>query len=281
MRAVAIDIDFLKQSYFPFDDPVPYKVDEGEIMIRPISIKNSEIFLTSVDILGIDKNSLSDVKIIQMSYLQFIIKCLLSDENSREIWLQKLINILVLCLGFKKPKILWDKMERPFLFDDILKISVTAKQFEEIKRIIMYQNIPNYNDDYVNPELKKAMAETDYLKNRDKTIPSLERKMAIITAHCGLSKKEQMEMSYRSHCILFDEVCGEIEYMTSKPVAIYTGQTDKIDHWIFKKKKNKFDGYVQSVDSYQQSMGGAQAIKSTDTSLGDSYMQQLENFQNN
>lgn len=273
---MSIDINFLSHQYFYFDKPVPYKVNNGTIYITPVSLEQTELFLFSADILNIDKNSLPDIKIIQMSYLQYICQVLLQDENWGKINIDKLSNILIICLGFKSPNIIW-KNGQPMIYDEQLQLSVDAKQFDDIKKIIMYQNMLHYDDSYVNPELQKAMAEVDEIQNKNIITPSLERKMAIITAHCGLSKKEQQQMSYRSHSLLFEEVCGEVEFTTIRPVALFAGKSE-LDHWIFKKPKNKFDGYIQSVDSYTQSMGGVQAIKSSNNQLGDYYTQQLQKF---
>ena len=278
MKAVSIDIDFLSQCYFTFDEPVPYKVNNGEILISPIKLKTSGIFLSSIDILGIDKNSSSNVEIIQMSYLQFIVKCLLKESKSKEVHKQKLFNILFMCLGMKQPGIKFDNLGNPLIYDIPTGIEITSKQFDDIKRIIMYQNILHYDDEYIDPELKKAMAETDEILNKGKIAPNLERKIAIISAHNGFSKKDQLDMTYRSHCLLFEEVCGEVNYLSVRPGVIACSGKDEVDSWIFKKEKNRFEGYVRSVDSYTESMGGAQAIRTTGTTVGDTYIQQFNNF---
>lgn len=261
MKVVAINVEHLSRSFFYFDIPVNYKLDDNNLIdIYPINIKDSEIFLSSVDILNIDKNSFPDVKIIQMSYLQFIIEVLC---QTNKVNMQKFINILVLCLKLTKPKICFDEKNKIFLFDDEKKCKINSKNFEDIRRIILYQNIPNFDDEYINPELKKAMMETDILKNKNIVVPNLERKIAIITAHTGISKKEQLDMTYRSHSLLFKEICEEIEYVTARPVALYTGSADKMEQWIYKTKKNKMDGYITSVEDFNKSMGGTGAVKST------------------
>ena len=274
MRDVSVDIDFLTRTYFYFDKPVQYKVNGGFINITPVPLISSEIFLSSADIINIDKNSLPDPSIIQMTYLQYVCQVLLGNKVN----LQKFVNILFLCMDLKKPAIKWLTPKKPSIYDPELGIEITPKQFDEIRKIIMYQNILHFDDSYVNPELKKAMAEVDTLKNKDLVPPNLERRIAIITAHSGLPKREQELMTYRSHTLLFEEVCGEVEYTTTRPIALYTGQGDKMQQWINKKNKDKFEGYIKSVDSYTNSMGGSQAIRATDTSVGDSYMQQFNNF---
>ena len=70
--------------------------------------------------------------------------------------------------------------------------------------------LANFNDDYINPDLKKSMNEQDELKFKNIEIPSLERKIAIISSHTGILPKEQFDMTLRSHSLLFKEVASEV-----------------------------------------------------------------------
>lgn len=278
---MSVDIDLLTHAYFYYDEPVPYTLkNAGEIQIRPILLKESEIFFYSFGILNIDKNSTPDVEIIQMSYLQYICQVLLKDKNLGDFNKQCLYNILSLCLNMKAPVIQWKNNKTPIVYDKEQNVGITAKEFDEIRKIILHQNFPHFDDEYINPELKKAMDEVDQLKNQDKESPSIERKMAIITAHTGLPKREQIDMTLRSHSLLFEEVVGEVEFDTVRPPLIARGLAKEIDHWIFKKKKGKFDGYTKSVDSYTKSMGGSNNIRtsSAETGVGNSYIQQFNSF---
>lgn len=71
-----INIDFYKRAYFYFDKPVDYPIKDKLIKIYPIMVEDSEVFLSSMNILMVDKNSSPSVEIIQMSYLEFIYKVL-------------------------------------------------------------------------------------------------------------------------------------------------------------------------------------------------------------
>lgn len=276
---MSIDIDYLTKTYFYFDKPVNYQLNDGELLIYPVQLQSTEIFLSSIGILNIDKNSIPDPKIIQMSYLQFLSEVIFfKNSPTLKTNIQQLLNIFILCLKLKAPKIKYNEFKKPYIYDELTKLSITSKQFDEIRQIILYQNIPKYDDSYINPDFKKAMEEQNELKNKNIEIPSLERKIAIITAHSGLPKREQELMTYRSHCLLFDEVCGEVEFTTVRPVALFDNGGKNIEHWIYKNKKNKFDEYIKSVDSYTKSMGGNQTIKTTNTNIGDSYLKQFEKF---
>lgn len=259
---MAVNVKFLTNNYFCFDYNVPYKINEEYILnISPIKIPFSNMFLDNVDILQIDKNASDSVEIIQMSYLKFLLYIFLNPEMEK-IYKLKLSVILSACLSLDDWEIVLDEKSRAFLLDNKTNQKISAKQFDEIKKIILYQNLPHYDDEYINPDLKKSMEEKDRLTQKDIDPPDLERRMAIITAHTGLSKQFQMEMTMRSHQILFEEVYSEVEYTTIRPIALYAGKADDI-HWIFKKKKDKFEGYITSVEQVNKSMGGSGKVKST------------------
>lgn len=275
-----LNLDLYRKAYFYFDLPVEYKIKDKTLFIYPITVKDSEIFLSSLSVISIDKNSTDSVEIIQMSYLDFIYKVLFQEQMN----ISKFLNILKYCLHIENEaiEIGYDVNNKPFLRDKDSDIEIKSKDFENIRRIIMYQNLIHYDDEYINPEIKQMMNEVDAVKNAGIELPSIERRMAIITAHCGISKQEQMNMTYRSHSLLFEEVYGEVEFETTRPILLYAGKGNEIDHWIYKKKKDKYDGYMTDADSYAQSMGGdANAIKATsNTKQGDALSQQYNNFVN-
>ena len=272
-----IDIDFYKKAYFYFDKPVDYQIKDKLIKIYPVAVEDSEVFLSSMNILMVDKNSSPSVEIIQMSYLEFIYKILFQDRTN----IDRFVNILKYCLHINSPYIGFNENNKPYLVDKENDILIGPKDFDNIKRLILYQNLIHYDDEYINPELKTAMSEVDELRNKGVDSPTIERRIAIITAHCGLSKQEQLKMTYRSHSLLFEEVYGEVEYITLRPIALFGGNGDKIDNWIYKKKKDKFDGYITDADKYSASMGGQyNAIQSTNTNRGDILSQQYEQFVN-
>lgn len=273
---MSIDVNILERTYFYFDKPVEYKLDNYILKIYPINVCDSEYFLSSINLFTVDKNATPSVEIIQMSYLQFIIDILLTQNKSN---LDRFVNLLTLCLHMKAPKIELNESGKPLLVEGNNEYSINGQQFEDIRRIILYQNLLGYDDTYINPDLKKAMAEMDELKNKGYENLTLERKIAIITAHTGISKKEQLEMTYRSHSLLFEEVFGEVEFTTIRPVALFSGNGDKLEHWIVKKKKNKMDNYVTKVDEYAKSMGSNQnAIKNVQGQLSNEYLQKFNNF---
>ena len=255
-----MNFDALNELYFAYDDPVPYLLKSGATLnIYPVSLRDSLIFLTSCDLLNIDKNSSSDVSVIQMTYLRYLSERVLQNADEQEIKAskQKLVNICMLCFKMELPYMGKNERGKVVLCDaknpDII---ITEKEFEDIRRIVMYQNILDYDDEYINPDLKKAIDETNALKAAKYAPISTDRKMGIVMAHCGYTKQQLKEMTYRSFNILFNEVVGEVEFETTRAISLYAGQADKIEHWIFKKRKDKYDDYIMSLEDYNKSMGG-------------------------
>lgn len=273
-----IDLERLTREYFYFDKPVEFELrDKNKIFIYPVSLKDSEIFLSSVNILNIDKNSSPSVEIIQMSYLKFLYTLISKESNA----IQQFLNILILCLKLKNPSIIWENEKNPTLYDSELEIKINHNDFEDIRRIILYQNILNFDDEYIDPDLKKSIDKFTEVKNRNIEMPNLERKMAIITTRTGISKAEQINMTYRSHCLLFEEVCAEVEFTTTRAALLFAGSKEKQEHWIYKDKKNKLDKYITYVDDYTKSMGmNENSIKSVTVDGNNSTNSYIQKFNN-
>ena len=96
-----IDIEQLTLKYFQNSEEVPYKVKKGEpLLIKPILVKDYSIYENSIGILTIDKNSIGDIEIIKMSYLNFILALIQQNEGKND-FCNKFYNICELCLGEK------------------------------------------------------------------------------------------------------------------------------------------------------------------------------------
>ena len=63
-------------------------------------------------------------------------------------------------------------------------------------------------------------------------------------------------MTYRSFNLLFNEVCEEVDFLTTRPIALYAGKAKDMEHWMYKKKKDKYSVYIMTLEDYNKSMGG-------------------------
>ena len=76
VKAVAnVNIELLDLMYFQNSYNVPYRLKKGgDIEIKPILVKDYPLYEWSMSVLNIKKNEINDIEIIQMSYLDFLVK---------------------------------------------------------------------------------------------------------------------------------------------------------------------------------------------------------------
>lgn len=253
-----LDINYILENYIAFDLPVPYK----NFIIYPVKVKDFNKFIYSYDILDIKKNDLGDINIIQMSYLDFLINFIFEEirTNKESTISIKLSNILQLCLKINSEDIKIYRSEKNNKWHlKILDTDINSKEFDEIKNIILYQNLVGYDekDKYVDPSLRKAYEEYMRIQQNGKKEPSLDKQIASVQAHTGMSKNDLMDMTARSFKLLLNSCIKEVDYIILKTAE--SGGMVKfskpIEHWVY--ENNNIDKYAQafvSLDSYENKM---------------------------
>lgn len=128
-----------------YDEAVNFK----GIDIYPIKVSEYFEFYNYIDCLQIDKNSVPDVKVISMSYLDYLIS--ISDANN--FYYSKMVLLLKLCLHLKDfslttedaaksiyesgKDLLLSELEHPEKDEDVIVINRSGgKSWEEIHKII-------------------------------------------------------------------------------------------------------------------------------------------------
>ena len=120
-----------------YDEPINFKGLE----IYPVTIKDYIPFIVSSACLTLDKNSIPDVNVISMSYLEYLYS-ILNSENNYAVMLDYIFRI---CLkkSMKKDEFEiiygYDNKRKPFI--KIGEIVLFPDDFDEIKKIICEQNI--------------------------------------------------------------------------------------------------------------------------------------------
>ena len=258
-----VNINALKEIYFASDEPVPYrlKYDDTEIKIRPIKVRNWAEFSSCLDCLTFDKAELNDVDIIRMSYLEFIFH--MHINNNEIINLYKLSTIIKYSLGEQLISVedyngkmclaILDESTKQEINGEVranIKYYINQKEFEDIKKIILFQNISDYDDIEVSPDIKRIMNDYYSLTSSGVSHATMEEKIAFVGNSSGLQKKEILDMTYRDFDIRFNLLIDEIEYKINKSAELDGVKfKEKIEHFMFKKKKDKLSQFfVDSTD---------------------------------
>jgi hypothetical protein len=251
-------LEYYKNTYFSSELPIPFHLkDEHLIYINPIKVRDYPIYSSSIGLLMIDKNKISDVKIINMSYLRFLHELVESDKDN----MQMLLNVLILSLGEQYNYFInIDEKDKAKLIlkrkKDGKKITVTSKEFDQIKSIILYYNDEDYDDRYISDDLQKAMENYYKAKSKNQYNPTLEDKKCYMISKNGMTMQQINEMTYRTFNKAFNYALGSELYLSRKILqASEKYKVDDVNHPLFE-KHSKFD-FLQDAKQFEETVASA------------------------
>lgn len=243
-----MDIKKKYEYYFTYDKPIPFKKD---LFIYPIKMNEYFEFYNVVGCLTIEQNKISDPNIISMSYLDFLF-FLINNDKKGEDFKYMLVKIINMCLKTENIRYT-DNNGKIKLF--INEVEINKKDFDFLKRIICYQNTPDYDDTYIDPELEQALREANELQNSNNGLnTSLERQMSCVVASTSYTYDMIYDMTIRKFILLLQVVDTKLHYQIYK-TAECSGMVSfktAIPHWRYD-KNNKFDSLIK-YDSFKDKM---------------------------
>lgn len=253
-------LKYYEQYYFANNTPVPFKVKDNNytLFIRPVSVSMFPFYSDNVGILCIDKNKISDAKIISMSYLQYLVDVVLQNEDYQ----RALVQILNLSLGDEYSfTIGHNENGKPYLGvvqDGQTLCKVSAKEFDKISDIILNYNNKDYDNRYISEDMRKAMEDYYDIKYKDRYIPTLEEKKTFVSFKSGLTLSQINEMSYRHFDIMYNQCVANDLFFSQKIIQASEKYkvNDEIVYPLFKKKENKFD-FLQNADKFEKKVSAA------------------------
>jgi hypothetical protein len=190
-------IEILKRLYYANELPVPYNLKCGvQINIYPVKVKDWELFENSMGVLTIDKNSIADVDIISMSYLDFLYK--LIHEKTDGI-MDMLNTVLQYSLGNHSYSITkLGERRKTFLLIKDMDAQISSREFDEISEIILSYNLTEYDNRKMSSDVQELINDYYKLMNNNKyRHASLEEQKVFVLLKSGISIQQINEMSYR------------------------------------------------------------------------------------
>ena len=260
------------EQFVTFGNPVEYK----GLKIKPILAKDALRFLDAVSVLEIEKNKIPSVEIIQMSYLEFMINFIMSCNEyvSDFVWiLQHTLGIKednkIIIEGFKVNEILveelpsqdviyrvngWDfelKLCHPRGAEIVLcGVKFTSREFDDLRRIILYQNIFEYDETPMSDDFKRVVEQYYAIKNRGIHKPTLEDKMVAIILNTAYTIDSLGEVPFRSFEKLFYDGVGKIDYIATKSLEPHLKEGKSIDHWVYKPIREKYSEVFSDANEF-------------------------------
>lgn len=290
------ELNYLNSNFFQFDKPIPFK--DG-LTIYPVLTRDHDLFLNCSNCLTLNK--MDDANGISLSNLGYLIYKMSDAKHPDEsaTYSQFLIHIcemvfhvkygircekcnkfydyyeFVKMIAEKKEEITCECGSKDFdvniryrtnknnqkeLFVD--GTTITISDFDRLRQIIMYQNLPDYKDDsWVDPEMREDQAEKQRMiarKNKSGTA-TLERKIVCVSAKTCYKIQDIYDMPMRKFLILLSAVDDAMVYESSR-IGLMTGMVstkEPLEHWIYKRESDDLYGDGVTLEQMQKNIASA------------------------
>lgn len=224
------------------------KISSGEIirykglLLQPIRMIHFSDYLECITIFQIDKNKY--IEYVQMSELEFLLY-LCSDIKLCYLF-YRLMN---LCTNYETEDINFKYEDDKKLYLCIGENKFDKKDFENIKRLICYQNIPEYDDEYIDPDFKQALEDAKELMYKNSPKINMGNRISGVMTITGLTYDEIMDMPIVCFFDLFEKVSQYPDWKIIKQASLQPGVKfkNKIAHWLFKDKNMEYESIITST----------------------------------
>lgn len=245
-----VDIEQLE-----LEDNIKYTLQCGKIItIKHVLVKDWHRVEPCLNIIKIYKNEINDQNVVMMSYLDYI-HSLCSNKEVENMFITLLSYTIDECMGNLGQ---WEKHKNKTAYvikneENIILFYFTYKDFDDIKKIILFQNEYNYNDMYVNPEIRKAIGKQRQLEMKGCSSPTLEKQKIFVMGKTGFNKDALENMTYRMFSQLYKQKVDEDIYFAKN--ILKSGYSCTIDgniiHPLFEKQKGILDDILIDANSFK------------------------------
>ena len=234
-----------------YDEPVKYK----NFLIYPATVKDYLKFYFFSECLTFDKNSVNDVKIISMTYLDY----LYSINTDKEPYVAYFNELLKLVTRNPELNVTYGRNQKNkpvFIVDGN---EYNSSDFEEIKQIICEYNMVELPDETIQKEIRDNMKKAQELRRKSSgKMASLEDQIVCVMISSTLSLEQIYELSIRKFSKILERADAKLHYeiYLSASMSGMVEFKDKsfIKHWMSDLTKPKLD--LVPFEEIQNTMSG-------------------------
>jgi len=232
-----------------FDLPVEYK----GLKIYPALMNNYYEFYFLVQSILMEKNSIPDVSIITMTYLEYLYRYTTKD-NPYALLFKELL-AMVLRIDSSRIELKFNENVKPIFLVD--KITYDSDDFENIKLIICEQNMVEIPDETIQKEIRDKMEEAKRLKAKmsQTKMGSLEDLVVAVLISTSFKIDDIYNLSIRKFNKIIERLDHKLHYqiyLTASMSGMVKFKDEKfIKHWLADLDKDKLAGVTIGLDEIQ------------------------------
>ena len=236
-----------------FDDPIDYK----GLLLYPVSIRKINKFLQSSSVLRIQKEYIPDKEIIKMSYLKFLMTNI--DKEKEEYGESLTFDLLALC--FMICMRIEEISIRLFIGEDgkakliLNDVEINENDFDYLRKLILYQNLPNYDDELMNPDLKNDLEQADKIKNGGEETEDFEHLISNLVIGTGMNIDDVKNLPIRKFYIIGQVMDRKLHYSIYKQASVggFVEFKQPITHYL-KKNIDLLENKVTTVETLKNNL---------------------------
>lgn len=283
-KEIIDELYYLDEAYFRFDKPIPFV---GSLTIYPVNVQNYDEFLACTSCLTLNKSD--DPIGMKFTNLGYLINKMEEKEGGQKwsLYFSRLCELIFRIKNGIKCKKCGKVMSFVEFFEgyrdkkddfccecgssefmEVIGIRenketgkkelhvdgnfISSKDFNRLRQIVMYQNLPDYKDDsWVDIEVRKDQEETRKLREKKNKSGSatLERKVVCLAVKTGFTIDYIYSLTIRKFLMMFSAVDDLINYETAR-IGLMTGMVsskEPLEHWVYKQEEE--DIYGRGVDA--------------------------------
>lgn len=247
--------------YTTFDKPYPYisTFDKSKnikpIMIYPAIVENLFLFYHLAKVLTIDKNNIPDKDIIQMSYLEFLIK--MSTTDNKFMDMLNYLFAMVLKNDTQKLEYGFIKKKNPII--RINGIIYNHKDFENIRQIICEQNLVDLPNEKIAKPILDSIELAKKLRNSKIKMGGLEDQIIALSVETGIPIQDIYKMTIRKFRKMIERTDHILHYKIYLAASMsgFVEFKDKniIKHWLTDLQKDPLSELIP-YDDFKNKLSG-------------------------
>lgn len=236
-----------------FDDPIDYK----GLLLYPVSIRKINKFLQSSSVLRIQKEYIPDKEIIKMSYLKFLMTNI--DKEKEEYGESLTFDLLALCFMICMRT---EEISIRLFIDEggkakliLNDVEINENDFDYLRKLILYQNLPNYDDELMNPDLKNDLEQADKIKNGGEETEDFEHLIANLVIGTGMNIDDVKNLPIRKFYIIGQVMDRKLHYSIYKQASVggFVEFKQPITHYL-KKNIDLLENKVTTVETLKNNL---------------------------
>lgn len=136
----------------------------------------------------------------------------------------------------------------------VFDTEIKPQDFDELKEIVCYQNMPDFDDEYIDPQLKADLEAKAKLENPNAVSPTLEKQLICISISSPYTLEMLQNITIRKMVLMLRTIDAKAHYFCYKQgeMSGMISFKSELKHWIFSSDKHDISKDLMTLDDIKE-----------------------------